>query len=141
LRDWRRGVAGAAFLLALLFLTTRTCRNQSASAEVRFRVGAAGAGLRQLSAELYHPRGQSDSDELLGFYRREFERGSGAEAGRWSVHADPGLYRMRIVLRSSAGTARLERGLDIQDGAVITIDLESDLESAGQADRGAPPGR
>ncbi len=123
-RKWRRHLASGAFLLALVLLTTRTCRSENASAEVRFRVGQAGAVLRGLEAELFRPGDQ----EVLGFYRRDFERGSGHEAGRWTVHADPGLYRMKIALRTAAGTTKVERGLEIFDGAVVTIDLESDVE-------------
>ena len=94
-----------------------------ASAEIRFHVGAAGAQLRGLDVELYRPGEQ----ELLGFYRQSYERGSGREAGRWRVHADSGMYRAVIALRSPAGTRRVERALEIQDRAVITIDLEADL--------------
>jgi hypothetical protein len=125
-RKWRQHAGYAAFLLALVFLTTRTCRSESASADIRFRVGAAGAGLRGLSAELFRP----GEEEVLGFYRRDYQQGSGSEAGRWTVHADPGLYRMVIALRSTGGTERVERGLEIFDGAVVTIDLESELTPA-----------
>jgi hypothetical protein len=125
-RGWRRWVSGAAFLLAVGFLSTRTCRSESASAEVRFVVGAGGARLERLEAELYRPGEQ----ELLGYYRRFYERGrgSGAEAGRWPFRADGGMYRMKIALATAAGVVRVERALELEDRAVITIDLEHDLE-------------
>jgi hypothetical protein len=123
LRGWRRWLAGAAFLIALAVLSSRTCRSESASAEVRFRVGQAGGDLRQLEAELFRP----GDDELIGFYRRSYDRGVLGEAGRWPLRADPGLYRMKIALVSSGGTTRVDRGVDLRDGAVVTIDLEADL--------------
>jgi len=125
-RNWRRPVATAALLLALLLISTRTCGRESASSEVRFHVGAAGAQVRRLEAELRRP-GQ---DELLGFYRREFDRGSGSEAGRWPLRADAGVYRMSISLRTAGGTVRVERALEMVDGATVTIDLERDLTGA-----------
>jgi len=119
-------VAGAAFLMAVGFLSTRTCRSESASAEIRFRVGDAGARLERLDAELYRP-GEQD---VLGYYRRFYDRagGSRAEAGRWPLRADAGMYRMVIDLTTQTGKVRVERGLEIQDRAVITIDLQRDLE-------------
>jgi hypothetical protein len=137
-KKWRQHAGYAAFLLALVFLTTRTCRSQSASSEIRFRVGQAGATLRGLEAELHRPGEQ----EVLGFYRRDYPQGSGSGAGQWTVRADEGLYRMKIALRTAAGTTKLERGLEIFDGAVVTIDLERDLErdrGAATAPDSAPP--
>ena len=119
-------MATAALLLALLLISTRTCGHESASSEVRFRVGAAGAQLRRLEAELRRP-GQ---DELLGFYRREFDHGSGSEAGRWPLRADAGVYRMSISLRTASGAVRVERALEMVDGATVTLDLERDLTGA-----------
>jgi hypothetical protein len=109
--------------VALTVLATRTCRSQTASSEVRFLVGDAGAGLERLEADLYRP----DDEERLGFFQRNYPRGSGAEAGVWRLKADDGLYRMRIAVRSAGRTMRVERGVEIRDGAVITVDLERDL--------------
>lgn len=122
-KKWRQHAGYAAFLLALVFLTTRTCRSESASTDIRFRVGQAGATLRGLEADLYRP----GEDEVIGFYRRDFPQGSGSGAGQWTVRADPGLYRMKIALRTTAGIRSVERGLEIFDGAIVTIDLERDL--------------
>ncbi len=134
-KKWRQRAGYAAFLLALVFLTTRTCRSESASTEMRFRVGQAGATLRGLEAELYRP----GEEEVLGFYRRDYQHGSGSDAGRWTVRADPGLYRMKIALRTAAGSTRIERGLEVFDGAVVTIDLEPDLAPAPAQDRAPDP--
>jgi hypothetical protein len=122
-RGWRRWVAGAAFVLAVGLLASRTCQSEVASAEIRFLVGGAGAELQRLDVELYRP----GDAELVGFYRRTYERGSGPDAGRWRLRADSGMYRAEIALRSRAGTTRVERALEIQDRAIITIDLEPDL--------------
>jgi hypothetical protein len=121
-RRWRR-LASVAFLAVLVLLTTRTCRTESASADIQFQVGAAGADLRALEAELYRP----GEPEQLGFFRRGFERGAGPIAGRWPVHADAGLYRVAITLRTAHGVVRVERGVHIEDGATVTIDVERDL--------------
>jgi len=118
-------VAGVAFVLAVGYLGSRTCKTESASVTISFRVGDAGGELQRLEAELHRP----GEDEVIGFYKREFERGSGPEAGRWELRADDGLYRTRIALRTSRGTIRVERAVDLQDGAVITIDLEPDLSA------------
>jgi len=125
-KKWRQHAGYAAFLLALVFLTTRTCRSENASAEIRFRVGQAGAALRGLDAELLRP----GEDEVLGFYRRDYPQGSGSGAGQWTVRADPGLYRMKVGLRTAAGLTKVERGLEIFAGAIVTIDLERDLAPA-----------
>lgn len=122
-QSWRRWVAGAAFLLAVGVLASRTCHSESASAEVRFRVGAAGGDLQRLEAELFRP----GEGEVLGFYRRSFDRGVVGEAGRWPLRADAGVYQVKVALVSPRGTARVERAVELQDGAVITIDLEADL--------------
>ena len=116
-------MSGAAFVLAVAFLSTRTCKSDSVSGEIRFQVGDAGPSLRRLEAELVRP----GEDEVLGFYRQSFNRGTGRSAGRWPLRADAGLYRLRIELTSTAGRVRVERGVDLQDGAVVTIDLERDL--------------
>jgi len=118
-------VSGAAFVIAVVLLGTRTCHTESVSADIHFRVGAAGGELRRLEVELYRP----GEDELLGFYRQSFDRGTGREAGRWPLRADAGVYRMKIVAVSTGGTVRIDRGVDVQDNAVITIDLERDLTS------------
>ena len=116
-------MSGAAFVLAVAFLSTKTCRSESVSGEIRFQVGDAGAALRRIEAELIRP----GEDEVLGFYRQSFDRGAGRSAGRWPLRADAGLYRLRIDLTSTSGKVRVERGVDLQDGAVVTIDLERDL--------------
>jgi hypothetical protein len=124
-RDWRRWVGGVGFLLALAFLASRSCRSESeaASAEVRFVVGGAGADLRRLEAELYRP----GDDELLGFYRQSFERGAAAQAARWPLRADAGMYRLVVSLVTARGPVRTERAVQIEERAIITVDLEPDL--------------
>jgi hypothetical protein len=86
-------------------------------------VGSAGGELRRLEAELFRP----DDREVLGFYRMNFDRGVVGEAGRWPLRADAGLYRLTIELVSARRTVRVERAVELQDGAVITIDLAPDL--------------
>jgi hypothetical protein len=123
-RDWRRWVGGLAFLLAVGFLTTRTCRSESASAEIELQVGAAGADLVELDVNLYRP----DDTEVLGFYRRAYERGSGPTAGRWKLTADSGMYRLEVTATlRGRGRVRVERAVELRDGALIRIDLERDL--------------
>jgi hypothetical protein len=122
-RRWQRPLASVAFLVALTLLTARTCQTQSASAEVQIRVGEAGADLRELDLELRRPGEQ----EVLGFFRRSFERGADPVAARWPVRADAGMYRLAIRLRSARGSVRVERALHIEDGATVTIDVERDL--------------
>lgn len=123
-RNWRRWVGGLAFLLALGFLTTRTCRSESASAEIKLQVGAAGADLATLDVGLYRP----DEQEQIGFFRRSYERGSGAVAGRWKLTADSGMYRLDVnATFRGRPPIKLERAVDLRDGAVIRIDLERDL--------------
>lgn len=116
-------MSGAAFVLAVAFLATRTCRSESVTGEIRFQVGDAGASLRRIDVELVRP----GDDEVLGFYRQSFDRGAGRSAGRWPLRADAGLYRLRIDLTTTTGKTRVERGVDLQEGAVVTIDLERDL--------------
>ena len=123
-RNWRRWVGGLAFLLALGFLTTRTCRSESASAEIQLLVGEAGADLARLDVGLHRPGEQ----ELLGFFRRAYERGSGPVAGRWKLTADAGMYRLDVTATLRGRPAvKLERAVDLRDGAIIRIDLERDL--------------
>ena len=105
-------------------MTTRTCRSESASAEIELQVGAAGSDLAQLEVGLYRPA----ETEQLGFYRRSYERGSGPTAGRWKVTADAGMYRLDVSATfRGRPPIRVERAVDLKDGALIRIDLERDL--------------
>jgi hypothetical protein len=116
-------VASVAFLVLLTLLTARTCQTQSVSADIQVRVGVAGEQLREIDLELRRPGEQ----EVLGFFRRSFERGSGPVAARWPVRADSGLYRVAIRLRTARGSVRVERSIQLEDGATVTIDVERDL--------------
>lgn len=124
-RDWRRWVGGVGFLLAVGFLASRGCRaeSESASVEIRFEVGAAGSALRRLEVELFRP----GEEELLGFYKQSYEKGVTGRAARWPLRADAGVYRLEVTLGTASRTVEVERAIEIQEGATITVNLEPDL--------------
>lgn len=120
-RSWRRIAGGIGFVLAIAWLASRgTCKAESATGAVSFRLGDAAGEVRSLRAELH----RGDDPEVLGFWERHFDAaGSGPVAGPWNLRADPGVYRLEVVVKTEAGSRRVSRSIDLQDGASITVDL------------------
>ena len=140
---WRRTVAGLALVLALGLLATRTCQNELATAEIRIRIGEAGAALQEVRVEML----RGDDPEVLAYSEwRLGEAGAGEVVGPWSLRADGGMVRMEITARprpaAGAGTGAItvSRAVELVDGASITIDIADELARALDA-RAAEPDR
>jgi len=120
-RNWRRIAGGIGFVLAVAWLAGRgACKSELAEADIRFQLGEAGAEVRSLRAELR----RSADPEVIGFWERNFEpSGSGPVAGPWKLRADPGLYRLEVVIKTASASGRASRSIDLQNGASITVDL------------------
>jgi hypothetical protein len=120
-RNWRRIVGGIGFVLAVAWLAGRgTCKAESASATIRFRVGDGAAQVRSIRAELH----RGDDPEVLAYWERNFDAaGSGPVAGPWNLRADAGAYRVDVVVRTDTGTAHASRQIELADGASITVDV------------------
>jgi hypothetical protein len=120
---WRRVLSTVGLVGAIALLSQRACQNALASATVRFEVGAAGPALRHFRADLF----RGDDPELVGYYEKVFdEHGAAGTIGPWSLRADQGTYRLEIELRTAAGVRTASRGLHLEDGASVTIDLTGD---------------
>lgn len=126
-RNWRRIAGGLAFLLAIAFLGSRACKSESVEAAIQFRLGAAGAEVRSLRAELY----RGEDPEQLGFWQKSFDRrGAAAVVGPWRLRADEGVYRVEIEVATAAGSRRVTRRVELQDGATVTVDLTGEAPAA-----------
>lgn len=123
--NWRRIVGGIGFVLAVAWLASRgACKSEGAEGAIRFQIGERGAEVRSLRAELH----RGDDPEVLGFWERNFdEGGAGAVVGPWSLHADAGVYRLDVVVKSATASGRVSRSIDLQDGASITVDVTEAL--------------
>jgi hypothetical protein len=119
--NWRRILGGIGFVLAVAWLAGhKSCQSEMATGAVRFQLGERAAGVRSIRAELH----RGDDPEVLGFWERIFdERGSAPIAGPWNLHADPGVYRLEVEVKSAEARGRASRSIDLEDGASITVDV------------------
>lgn len=119
--NWRRIVGGIGFVLAVAWLAGhKSCKAEMATGAIRFRLGDRAAEVRSVRAELH----RGDDPEVLGFWQGNFDqRGSGPVAGPWNLRADPGLYRVDVVVKTAAASGQVSRSIDLQDGAAITVDV------------------
>lgn len=120
-RNWRRILGGIGFILAVAWLAGhKSCQAETATGAIRFRLGERAAEVRSVRAELH----RGDDPEVIGFWERNFDQsGSAPVAGPWNLRADPGLYRVDVVVRTAAASGRASRSIDLQDGASITVDV------------------
>ncbi len=120
-RNWRRIAGGIGFILAVGWLAGhKACESDSATGVVHFKLGERAAEVRSVRAELR----RGDDPEVLGYWEMNYgERGSRPDAGSWSLHADAGTYWLDVVVRTASASARITRGIDLRDGAQITVDL------------------
>lgn len=129
----RRRVAPIALVLALLFLATRTCSSEPASARILFGVGAAPIEELRVTIE------PLERDEELAFFE---QRGRTGPAPVWSLEIAPGSYRLVFVveLRGEDEARRFERRIEVREGAEIRVDLTRDLRPRppSPAPAGAP---
>jgi hypothetical protein len=118
-------LAPLAFLAALGYLAFQGLRSERAAAEIRFVAGDRAAEVRRLEVELRRPRGE----EVLGTFAASLERRRpGGELGRWPLRADAGSYELVIAMELAEGGRRdVRRGIELDDGAVITVDLAGEL--------------
>ncbi len=129
-RNWRRIAGGIGFVLAVGWLASRgACKSESAQASIRFQLGDRSGEVRSLRAELH----RGDDPEELAFWERNFDgRGSAPLAGPWTLRADRGVYRIEVVVRTGAGSGRVSRSIDLQEGASITVDVTDALPPAAR---------
>lgn len=126
-RNWRRYVAGLAFVAAVALLASRTCEAESSEFTVRFRLGDGAAAVQHLRAELYAPGG---SDLLHYFESRPAARGNPPIVGPWPIRVASGEYRIHLRIETERGLIELDRTIAGRNGADITVPIEEAL-SAG----------
>jgi len=122
-RNWRRYLAGLAFVGAVALLSSRTCEAESAEFEIHLSLGDQGYRVASVDAGLYGPDG-----DVLTTYQRNFT-GAGApdRVGPWKVRAAEGEYRVQIRVTTDRGLLDLERTVRAESGAVVSIPLADAL--------------
>ncbi len=118
----RSRVAPLLVLGAVLIFGARTCDKEPARVEVTFDFGAAAGRVRTLHADVFR------GDQVASVAYFDADYAGGAPHGRpWALQLNPGSYRLQLIVTTGAGTRTVERHIQAEDRARITVALEDEL--------------
>jgi hypothetical protein len=117
----RKRAAPLGLVLALVWLGTRSCGDQPATARVHLGIGSAPVTHLRVVAQA------GDRDEDVAHFE-QFDLNGPAPV--WRLEVMPGSYRLQFVvgLRGQDASRRFERRIEVSDGADIRVDLTRDLQ-------------
>ena len=117
----KRLLAIACFA-AIVYFGARTFAVETADCEIVFRLrGPALPQLQELDVRLF----EEGDDELLGEFRKYYQRGSEAPLGHWPLVVSEGDYRLECDLRSADGSFTVVMPVSLVDGEAVSVYIEA----------------
>lgn len=120
----RHRLAPLVLVAILALLTLRTCQAETVESTLELEFGPAAADVREVRGELLRP----DESEAIGSVVRSYGDGGAPGPLRWDLEATPGSYELELDVVMEGSWVEIERGVEIRDRAVVTVDLEPSLE-------------
>ena len=115
-----------AFFAGLVYFGARTFSVETADSEIVFRLrGPQLPKLQELEVRLF----EEGDDEVLGSFRKYYQKGSVEPLGNWPLVVSEGSYIVECDLRSSDGAFSQRLPVKLVDGQAVSVYIDVPREN------------